>query len=70
METGTNTTAYDEHRAYMKKLQTADHYDKCGRCGRPTDSIYPYCVKCAEATGRGNTPTWGGVAIEHRTLLK
>ena len=48
---------YDE---YMALLDTCDEYARCKRCGKLTDSIYPYCVACATATGKGDRPTWGG----------
>jgi hypothetical protein len=57
-----NGSAYAEHLAYMAKLETADIYDRCGRCGKlQPGSIYPYCVRCQRQTERGDRPTWGGV---------
>ena len=57
------TTAFAEYLAYQKKLETADLYDNCQRCGKVIDSFYPYCGRCQRQTGRGDRPTSGGVEI-------
>jgi uncharacterized OB-fold protein len=67
METKTNQeptpepTAFEEYMAHQKKLETADIYDRCKRCGKITESFYPYCVRCQTETGKGDRITFDGV---------
>jgi hypothetical protein len=53
--------SYDEYQAF---LMTVDIYPRCKRCGKVTESFYPYCFPCQDKTGRGNMMTVGGVAAQ------